>query len=418
MRCEIISIGDELLIGQVINTNAAWMAQELNKIGVAVMQMTVASDSPVHITKSIRAAMQHSDVVIITGGLGPTRDDLTTLTLARYFGVEMVLHQPTLDHISSFFRMRGKTLTELNRKQAELPANCIPLPNPHGTAPGMWFEADNKVLVALPGVPFEMKPLMTDHVLPRLISLGGGPVIRHKTILTQGVGESFLSEMISTWEDALPANIKLAYLPQPGIVRLRLSATGADSAILEKELDDWAKKLVSIIPDLVFGFDDETLESVVGNLLREKGQKLVTAESCTGGYLAHLITSVAGSSDYYKGSVIAYDNRLKTQLLSVPEELLAEAGAVSQQVAEQMALTARLHLEADWALALTGIAGPGRGSEEKPVGTVWIALAGLGYLESKVFYFGDQRDRNIRRAALSALNMLRLTIVKGRQASA
>lgn len=407
MIADIINIGDELLIGQVINTNASWLAERLNGIGIKVRQITAISDSGSHITNAIDEAFAHSGLVILTGGLGPTKDDITKLVLAGYFNSSLIMHEPTLHHVENFFKQRGRKITELNRKQAEIPACCEPLPNPNGTAPGMWFEKDGKLLVSVPGVPYEMKSLFEDHILSRLASMINGDVIIHKTVLTQGVGESFLAELIAGWEDNLPSNIRLAYLPQPGIVRLRLTATGNDKIGLEKMLTNQIEQLKKIIPDIIFGYDSDTLEQVIGELLKKSGATICTAESCTGGYLAHMITRVSGSSAYFKGSVIAYSNELKTSLLGVDPMLINEHGAVSREVVEAMAMGARKKLKTSYALSTSGIAGPTGGTPEKPVGTVWIALAGPKGVESRHFLFGSHRERNIHITALAALNMLR-----------
>lgn len=411
MIADIVNIGDELLIGQVVNTNASWMAEQLNSIGIKVRQITAISDSAQHIKNTIDGAFKVSEVIILTGGLGPTKDDITKQVLAEYFNTRMVTHEPTLRDIEDFFRMRGRPVTELNRKQAEIPECCEPLPNSKGTAPGMWFENEGKILVSVPGVPFEMKSLMEDYILPRLAARINGDVIIHKTILTQGVGESFLADLIAEWEDDLPAHIRLAYLPQPGIVRLRLTATGHDRETLQDEINQLVNKLLQIIPEYVFGFDNDTLETIVGSLLRERGETLSTAESCTGGYLAHMITKVAGSSDYYKGSIIAYSNQLKTSLLGIEQEMIVTHGAVSREVVSAMATSARERLQTTWALATSGIAGPSGGTPEKPVGTVWISLAGPNETFARRFQLGNDRERNIHISALSALNMLRQALI-------
>jgi nicotinamide-nucleotide amidase len=412
MRAEIINIGDELLIGQVVNTNASWLAERLNSIGISVRQVLAISDSRSHIVSSIEEAFRKSDLLILTGGLGPTKDDITKHTLAEYFDSPMIMHEPTLRHIEHFFMMRSRAITDLNRKQAEVPDCCEPLPNPNGTAPGMWFEKGGKILVSVPGVPFEMKALMEDHVLPRLAAQINGEVILHKTILTQGAGESLLAEIIAAWEDSLPSNIRLAYLPQPGIVRLRLTATGNNRLALEELLQHQTEELKKIIPELIFGFDTETLEGVAGELLRKNGLNMSTAESCTGGYLAHMITRVPGSSGYFKGSVVAYSNDLKTSLLGVEPDIIKHYGAVSREVVTAMAQNARALIKTDYAIATSGIAGPAGGTPEKPVGTVWIALAGPEGASAQHFLFGNNRQRNIHVAALSALNMLRLRLLK------
>lgn len=410
MTADIINIGDELLIGQVINTNASWLAERLNSIGIKVRQVTAISDSGTHITNTIDDAFAHSGLVVLTGGLGPTKDDITKLVLARYFNSPMIMHEPTLQHVEHFFRQRGRKITELNRKQAEIPACCQPLPNSNGTAPGMWFEKDGKILVSVPGVPYEMKALIDDHILPRLASMINGDVIIHKTLLTHGLGESFLADLIAGWENNLPSNIRLAYLPQPGIVRLRLTATGNEKSRLEKMLENQLEQLKKIIPDVIFGYDADTLESITGKLLHKSNATICTAESCTGGYLAHMITSVPGSSAYFKGSVIVYSNELKTSLLGIDSGLLNDHGAVSREVVEEMARQARNRLNSTYALAISGIAGPGGGTPEKPVGTVWIALAGPEGLNTKHFLFGNNRERNIHITALSALNLLRTSL--------
>jgi nicotinamide-nucleotide amidase len=413
MKAEIISIGDELLIGQVVNTNASWMAAELNKAGINVVHISSVSDEKASIKSAIDFAMERAEIVLITGGLGPTKDDITKHALAEYFSAGFVFHEPTFQHIKSLFAARNFKLTDVNRKQAEIPDNCIPLFNRNGTAPGMWFEQNTKIIVSMPGVPFEMRPLLSEQVIPKLIEKFNLPVIFHKTIMTTGIGESWLAEKISDWADSLPQNIKLAYLPQPGIVRLRLSASGPDKEKLENEVNHYCKSLHTYIPQVIFGYDDISLEEVIGKLLLKNKQTLSTAESCTGGYIAHLITSIAGSSDYFKGAVVSYSNRVKTEQLGVNLMILEQKGAVSSEVVEAMAQGAKQRLQTDFALATSGIAGPGGGTKEKPVGTVWIALAGPTGVQSKRFHFGEHRGRNIRRSALAALNMLRLEMVRG-----
>lgn len=410
MKAEIISIGDELLIGQVVNTNASWMATELNKSGISVVRITAVSDAGTSIKDAIVAAEQVADIIILTGGLGPTKDDITKQVLADYFNSEMIFHEPTFEQVKSIFAKRNFKVTDVNKRQAEIPDVCTPLFNRYGTAPGMWFEKNSKVLVSLPGVPFEMKTLMTEEVIPRLQNKFKLDYIFHKTIMTTGVGESMLAEIIKDWEDNLDETIKLAYLPQPGIVRLRLSASGSDKEQLINKVNDSCKQLVSIIPDLVFGYDDISIEEVVGNLLKNGGATLSTAESCTGGYIAHLITGVSGSSVYFQGSIVSYSNEVKINQLGVDALVLEEKGAVSKEVVEQMALGGREHLQTDYCLATSGIAGPDGGTEEKPVGTIWIALATPNGVQSKLFHFGEHRGRNIRRSALAALNMLRKEI--------
>jgi len=411
MKAEIISIGDELLIGQVVNTNASWMASELNKSGIQVVHIATISDQEKAIRKALDDALERADIVLITGGLGPTKDDITKLTLARYFGTGMVFHKPTYEKVKGFFDSMNISMTDLNRKQAEIPENCIPLENNNGTAPGMWFEKNEKIIVSMPGVPFEMKPIMTDMVLPKLCEKYKLGSIIHKTIMTTGMGESFMSEIIKEWENSLPEYIKLAYLPQPGIVRLRLTALGKDKTMLQQEVEKYCRELHKYIPDLIYGYDEAMPEEVVGKLLVERKQTVSTAESCTGGYLAHLITSVPGSSAYYTGSVVSYANEVKMIELGVNSRDLLKHGAVSQTVVEQMALGIKKKLKTDYALAVSGIAGPDGGTKEKPVGTVWIAVATPKNVHSKLFHFGEHRGRNIRRSALAALNMLRLEML-------
>jgi len=406
MNVEIISIGDELLIGQVVNTNASWMATELNLSGFNVNKITTISDEKQAIIQSIDEAFASSDIILITGGLGPTNDDITKYTLCEYFDSKLIFDQESYENINKLFALRGFVITELNRKQAEVPDKCKVIINNNGTASGMWFEKDGKVLISMPGVPFEMKAMMSDYVIPELTKNNKSKIV-HKTILTTGAGESFLADLIKDWEAYLPEHIKLAYLPQAGIVRLRLSAYGFDKSKLEEEIEVHIQKLNKLIPELIFGYDDETLQSVIGKLLKAKGKTLATAESCTGGYIAHLITSIAGSSEYYKGSVVSYANEIKTDVLGVKQDTLIKYGAVSEQTVTEMALGAIAILNTDYAIAISGIAGPDGGTDEKPVGTVWIAIANGQNVITKKFQLGNNRGRNIKLASNAALNMLR-----------
>ena len=411
MTAEIITIGDELLIGQVIDTNSAWIADQLNLVGIRVHQITSISDEREHILTTLAEAETRADVILITGGLGPTKDDITKVTLCEYFDTELVFNEEAFRNVESLFKLRGFPVTALNRKQAEIPANCTPLKNINGTAPGMWFEREGKIIVSMPGVPFEMKAMVSNQVLPRLSKKLNGSFIVHTTVMTQGVGESFLAKTIEDWEDQLPANIKLAFLPQPGIVRLRVTAIGSNQLTLTGQLEEEISKLQTIIPDLIFGYNDETLEQVVGKLLKSRLKTLATAESCTGGYIAHLITSIPGSSEYFKGSVISYANEVKRDELGVKLTSLEQHGAVSEEVVKQMAFGVREKLNTDYALATSGVAGPDGGTEEKPVGTTWIALATPDKVIAQKFLFGEHRGRNIRKAALAALNMLRVELL-------
>ena len=411
MKVEIITIGDEILIGQIVDTNSAWMGRRLNDIGAKVERIVTITDEPEPIKAALADAEERADVVLITGGLGPTSDDVTKKALAEYFDCGYTFYPEIAKHISALFARFGKEISELNRLQAELPSACEPLQNNQGTAPGMWFEKTETVFVSMAGVPYEMKGIMRDHVLPRLTEKFDTPTIIHKTILTMGMGESWLSERIAKWETGLPDEIKLAYLPSPGRVRLRLSAFGTDESILIKKIDVEIGKIQALIPELIFGFDEESLESVVGGLLRDKKKTLSTAESCTGGLIAHKITSISGSSDYFLGSVVSYANEVKMESLGVLEEDLIKYGAVSEQVVRKMAERVRSKMSTHYAVATSGVAGPNGGTEEKPVGTVWIAVAGQGYTVAKKYQFGHSRKQNIEISANTALNMLRKELV-------
>jgi len=408
---EIISIGDELLIGQVINTNASWMAQELNLCGIHVHQISVVSDSRQHILKSLHEAHQRVDIILITGGLGPTKDDITKDVLCDYFETTLSEDAHTVKQLEALFERRGWALTNINLRQSMLPASCTVVDNHHGTAPGMWFEKEGRIYISMPGVPFEMKPMMTDSILPELSKRFADGAIYHKTILTQGVGESFLSEKIASWELQLPENIKLAYLPQPGIVRLRLTGKSDDYNQIQSEVEAEAEKLIKLIPDLIYGFNHDTLEAICGDLLLKNSQTLGTAESCTGGYIAHRITSIPGSSNWFRGSIIAYSNDIKISGLGVSSIALQQQGAVSESVVRQMAAGLRTKLQTDWAIATSGIAGPDGGTPEKPVGTIWIAIAGPDRTIARSFLFGNSRERNIVISANHALNLLRKEIL-------
>jgi nicotinamide-nucleotide amidase len=412
VQAEIITIGDELLIGQVIDTNSAWLGQQLSLAGIRVKQITSVSDDPAHIVEALEAAKKRADVILMTGGLGPTRDDLTKNTLCDYFRMGWRMDAEVLEDVERVFASFGRTVTEVNRLQAQLPDGCIALRNKNGTAPGMWFEQDGKIFISMPGVPYEMKGIVTESVLPRLREKFSLPVIIHKTILTQGIGESMLADRIASWEDSLATeNIKLAYLPSPALVRLRMSIAGTDREALQSAIDRKLNELLPLISKFVYGYDEETLELVVGRLLGERKQKLAVAESCTGGMISHMITSVPGSSAYYNGSVISYANEVKTEQMNVPQSVLEKHGAVSEECVRAMAEGVCKMLHSDFAIATSGIAGPSGGSEEKPVGTVWIAVSGPGKTVAKKFQFGDNRERNILRASVTALGMLRKMIL-------
>lgn len=412
MQAHIITIGDEILIGQVVDTNSAWIARELNLIGIPVHQIVSIADSREAILSAINQSIKNVRLVVVTGGLGPTSDDITKQTLREYFGGDMVLHHPTLNHIERLFAIRGLSVTETNRKQALVPSTCVVLHNNEGTAPGMWFERQGSIVVSLPGVPFEMESIMRHEVLPRLKALNSDSIVVHRTIQTFGLPESFLADKLSAWEAELPGNVKLAYLPSPTAIRLRLSAWGSAHENLLDVVDAEIGKLIQIIPEYIFGMGEVSLQRVVGEMLHALGCTLSTAESCTGGTIAHLITQVPGSSHYFKGSIVAYSNGIKERLLGVPPALICKNGAVSREVVEAMAAGVKRALGTSHAIAVSGIAGPEGGTDTKPVGLVWIAVASDHKVVSNHFRFGNSRERNIIRSSAAALNMLRLLLVE------
>jgi nicotinamide-nucleotide amidase len=411
-RAEIITIGDEILFGQIIDTNTQWIGTQLTDIGIRPVRKTSVGDNKQDILDAFAQASKRVDIVIVTGGLGPTRDDITKHTFCEYFGTELEINQEALALITEFFAKRGRTMTELNIQQAALPKNCTYIPNLWGTAPGMWFEKDNVIYVSMPGVPYEMKSLMEFEILPRLKSRFSTQIIQHKSIRTIGIGESFLAERISAWEDALPAHIKLAYLPHFGQVRLRLTGTGIDQALLEKELNEQVGLVLPLIEEHVFGYDSDELETVIGELLVAQNATLGTAESCTGGYVANQITGIPGSSRYFQGSVVSYSNEVKMNVLGVSRDTLEAYGAVSEQTAREMAEGARKVLNTTFAISTTGIAGPDGGSAEKPVGTVWIACATPDETFTQLLTLRNNRKINIELTSSYALNLLRKTILK------
>lgn len=410
MKASLVTIGDEILIGQVINTNAAWIASRLNSIGIKVLRMVSIADAAEDIKQCLDHEFKFVDLIITTGGLGPTNDDITKQTLAEYFSTPLVFNAEAYRDVEAFFAARGLPLTEANRLQAMLPENALSLPNPEGTARGMWFTSGHRHLISLPGVPFEMEAIMEKEVLPRLETMNTGSAVVHRTLMTAGIGESFLAEKISQWEKSLPPHIKLAYLPSPGVVRLRLSAIGENGEKLQQEINHFIGELQKLIPEYIFSFEDESLSQAIGRMLIARDATICTAESCTGGYIAHLITSIPGSSRYYKGSIIAYANEVKEKLLGIDTQLIEKYGAVSRQVVEAMALGAQKLLVTNYAIAVSGIAGPDGGTETKPVGLTWIAVAGPSGVVSKEFRLGNRRERNIQRAAVAALNELRKLI--------
>ncbi len=411
MKAEMIAIGDEILIGQVVDTNSAWIARQLTLAGIETDRIQAVHDRREEILQALEQARGRADLVVMTGGLGPTRDDLTKAVLCEYFGTSLVLHQPTLDHIRDRLGKRGIPVNQLNHDQALVPEACEVLPNSLGTAPGMWFRKGDTLFVSLPGVPFEMEVIMLQEVLPRLRALSRIGTILHKTILTQGVAESVLAERLAGWEVRLPPHIRCAYLPGPMGVRLRLTTSGTSAETLQQDLDRYTEQLVFLLGDSVYGFDEDTLAMAVGRLLLEKQMMLSVAESCTGGNISHLVTLTPGSSCWYAGGITAYSNQAKTDLLGVPEATLTAFGAVSRETAEAMALGVRSRLHTEWAVATTGIAGPGGGSPEKPVGTVWISVASPTKLIAEKFVYGENRERNIIRSSQTTLQMLRKMLV-------
>ena len=412
MNCVLISIGDELLIGQTINTNAAWLGEQLNLLGFKVIAGLVIPDDKIAIENALND-FSSADLIIMTGGLGPTKDDITKHTLCTYFDTELKRNIEIESKIIAYFQSRELPILQSNKDQALLPEACEVLPNSRGTASGMWFEKNNTIYVSLPGVPYEMKGLITECVIPKLLSRNKDEnTLVHRTVRTHGMGESFLAEVIKDWENNLSVDdIKLAYLPSPGIVKLRLSLLGKDGKKIVATLNKHIDLLNKIIPDQVYGYEDDTMEGVVGDLLTAQNASVSTAESCTGGAVAKMITSVSGSSNYFEGSVICYSNICKINQLHVQENALQNHGAVSQEVVEQMAIGVKRKLNTDYGLATSGIAGPTGGTPEKPVGTIWIALATKTGVISKKLNLGYSRDRNIHVTSLSALNLLRLELL-------
>jgi len=415
MLAEIITIGDEILIGQIVDTNSAFIAQQLNAIGLRVKQISSVSDDREHILTALAEAKSRTDVIIITGGLGPTKDDITKKTLAEYFGVNLIENKDALANVEAIFlRIRG-TLTnmlDINRQQALVPENCEVILNKNGTAPGMWFNADGKIYMSMPGVPHEMMYMMKDSVIPKLKATLKLPAIIHKTILTSGEGESYLAKRIEDIEDELPPYIKLAYLPKLGQVRLRLSGYGKDEAALKREVDAFADRIVERVSNVVIAQEDITLEKAILDKMEAAGLTLSVAESCTGGYISHLITQHPGSSRVFLGGGVTYSNELKESLLGVKPETLDQHGAVSGETVTEMVEGAIKHFGSDYAIAVTGIAGPDGGTEEKPVGTVWIGVSNGIKTQIKKFTFGNKRVQNIERSAISALCMLNNLLVE------
>jgi len=408
VKVEIITIGDEILIGQIVDTNSAWMATELNKSGFEVVQITSVHDEAKHITESLEMALKRADVILITGGIGPTNDDITKQTLCTYFNSKLVFNESVLNNINRLFSSRpGFIMNDLTRAQAMVPDNCTVIQNPVGTAPVTWFEKEGKVIVSMPGVPYEMKNAMSSEIVPRLQSMFKAPVLIHRTVQVYGFPESTLALKIADWENELPEFIRLAYLPNSGIIKLRLSGMADDSLALEFSMNQQIDRLSQLLGSAIVAYEDIPVEQLIGNLLVARGKMVATAESCTGGNIARCFTSMPGSSRFFKGSIVAYSNDLKTNILQVSEHDLEKYGAVSREVAEQMARGVRTLLKSDVAVATTGIAGPTGGTAEKPIGTVWIAACSEDILISREFHFGSLRDQNILRATQASLLMLK-----------
>ncbi|GLB48974.1 competence/damage-inducible protein A [Neptunitalea lumnitzerae] len=415
MFAEIITIGDEILIGQIIDTNSAYIAKELNKIGVGVYQISSVQDTEAHILNALEEASSRVDIVIITGGLGPTKDDITKHTICKYFNDTLVQDDAVLAHVEELFAkyIKSTPISDLNRKQALVPSKATVLMNLFGTAPGMWIEDKGKIFISMPGVPFEMKGLVEREVLPRLQSKFTLPYIIHKTVLTAGLGESAIAEKLDAWEDTLPEFVKLAYLPNFGRVRLRFTAKGADKEVLELALNAKVKELHELIGDIIYGYEDDgDIEVLIGQLLKQEAATLATAESCTGGKIAELVTSVPGASEYFKGAVVSYATEVKEKVLGVPNEVIKAHSVVSAEVVELMALNVKELLATDYAIATTGNAGPEKGDSDAEIGTVFIALAGPKGVISKKFNFGKNRERVVNKAVLESFELLKNEIIK------
>lgn len=414
MKAAIVTIGDEILIGQIVDTNSAFIAKSLDRIGVEVHEMISISDDKTHILDTFLKFQNKVDLVLITGGLGPTKDDVTKKTFCDYFDDELIVDEVVLAHVTKLIEgFYKRTITQINKDQALVPSKCTVLHNQVGTAPGMWMKKENTVFVSLPGVPFEMKYLVENEIIPKVVREYERPYILHKTIMTYGRGESAVAEQIEDWENNLPEFIKLAYLPAPGRVRLRLSARGTDKVFLEKSIEENVISLTKIIGDIIVGFDDdETLETVVGRLLKQQKKTISTAESCTGGNIAQLLTSVSGASNYFKGSVVSYATETKISVLGLSEELINKYSVVSAEVAKQMAINVKNIMKTDYAIATTGNAGPTKGDSNAEVGSVFIALATPNEVIVEEFNFGQPREKVIDRAVNKSMEMLRKEILK------
>lgn len=417
MKATIVTIGDEILIGQIVDTNSGFIAKSLDKIGVEINEMISISDDKKHILDTFSALQNKVDLVIITGGLGPTKDDITKKTFCEYFDDELVVDQKVLAHVTQLIEgFYKRTITQINKDQALVPSKCTVLHNQVGTAPGMWMKKENTVFISLPGVPYEMKYLVEHEIIPKVVREYKRPYIIHKTILTYGQGESMVAERIEDWENNLPEFIKLAYLPAPGRVRLRLSARGTDKEKLEAALEENVNSLDVIIHDIIVGFDDdETLEVVIGKMLTKQNKTISTAESCTGGKIAAVLTSVSGASKYFKGSVVSYATEAKIDVLGIAESLIKENSVVSAAVVSAMAMNVKSMMKTDYAIATTGNAGPSKGDSNAEVGSVFIALATPTEVIVEEFNFGQPREKVIDRAVIKSLELLQKEILKNVQ---
>ena len=414
MKAEIITIGDEILIGQIVDSNSAFIGRELNKIGVSVHQISSIQDDKTHILTALKEAESRADIIIITGGLGPTKDDITKLTLCEYFNDKLIENTAVLEHVKNLLSKFDVPINDLNKMQALVPSKAEVLHNSNGTAPGMYFSKNGKVIISLPGVPYEMKALISEEVLPRLISEFNTPFIVHKTVITQGEAESVLAERISDWEDALPSFIKLAYLPSLGIVRLRLSATGPDKSQIETAINSELEKLKMLIGESIIGYDDESPETVIKKLLIEKEQTLAVAESCTGGLIASCLTQIEGVSGFFKGGMITYQTKTKSSILGVDEQIIEDNSVVSEDVVLEMALKVKEQFKSDYAIATTGNAGPSKGDSDAEIGTVFIAIASPKKVVVEEFNFGTDRFRVIERAKNKAFELLIKEIINSK----
>ncbi len=411
MKATIISIGDELLIGQTINTNASWLGSQLAQQGITIYQVITISDEHQEIINQFDKALEGADIVLVTGGLGPTKDDITKHALCEFYQTELEMHQPTLDRVTAFFEKRNRKMLEVNTWQAMLPKKCTPLANLQGTAPGMWFEEKGKILVSMPGVPYEMKGIFSEEVLPRLAEKFPLKKLFYKTVLTVGIGESYLADRMQKWESEIRnEGLGLAYLPSPGMVKLRISSQ--NGKVDEAKIDGYFAQLKAVFPQFYLGSDQQNLSNLLGKMLRTSSATVGTIESCTGGAVANYFVQTPGSSDYFQGALITYSHQQKVNLAHVNEAVLSKYGAVSQEVAEEMAVNGRQVLGVDYAISTTGIAGSNSSEQEEDTGVIWVAIADKEGVASHRFHFGDNRERNIHMTTLNALNLLRCRMLR------